>query len=422
MTEGRSRATWATIDLDALRHNAALLRRRAAPAALCAVVKADGYGHGAPAVARAALEGGATWLAVALADEGTALRDAGISAPVLVLSEQPPPVAGAVVAAGLTPTLYTAEGVAATARAAEAAGRRVAVHVKVDTGMHRVGADPEEVPELVGAVVAEPALRLEGLFTHLAVADGESAEDAAFTAEQLAHFDALVARLAAAGMRPPLLHAANSAGTIVWPASRYDMVRCGIALYGEAPSAAVAAAAPELCGPPGARATRRDGPDAPDAEGPAGAGGRLRPVLSLRSRVSAVRVLDAGERPSYGRVRPLPERSVVATVPIGYADGVPRRLQPAGAEVLIGGRRRPLAGTVTMDQIVVDCGPDAPVSPGDEVVLLGRQGDEVVTATEWAEMLGTISYEILCGIGPRVPRVAVGATEPAGSAAAGVRP
>jgi alanine racemase len=378
LAEGRSRATWAEVDLSAVRHNAAVLRRLAAPASLCAVVKADGYGHGAAAVARAALGGGAAMVAVALADEGVELRQAGIEAPILVLSEQPADSAGAVAAAGLTATVATFEGVRATAAAAEAAGVRVPVHVKVDTGMHRVGADPVTAPAVVAAVMSSPGLVLEGLFTHLAVADGSSEEDAAFTAGQIRRFEAVVDELGRRGVRPPLLHVANSAATLAWPAARFGMVRCGIALYGHPPSI-----------------------------GLAGAGGELRPVLSLRSRVSAVRVLDAGERPSYGRVRPLPERSVVATVPIGYADGFPRRLQPCGAEVLIGGRRRPLAGTVTMDQIMVDCGADAAVAPGDEVVLLGRQGDHEVTVEEWAAMLGTITYEVLCGIGPRVPRVTV---------------
>ena len=188
------------------------------------------------------------------------------------------------------------------------------------------------------------------------------------------------------GARPAVLHAANSAGAIAWPAARYDLVRCGIALYGELPSPAIAEVFAE-----------------------AAPGESLRPVLSLKAHVAAVRELDAGERPSYGRLRPLPGRSVVATVPLGYADGVPRALFDGGFEVLIGGRRCPLAGMVTMDQIVVDCGPGAPVAPGDEVVLLGRQGDDEITAAEWAGRLGTISYEVLTGIGPRVPRVVSGA-------------
>ena len=196
-----------------------------------------------------------------------------------------------------------------------------------------------------------------------------------------------LAALAASGHQPPLTHVANSAGAIGWPSARRDLVRCGIALYGVAPTPALAE---ELSASTG--------------------GGRLRPVLSLRTRVTSTRELDAGERPSYGRRRPLERRSTVATVPIGYADGVPRRLGEEGGSVLIGGRRRPLAGAVTMDQVVVDCGPvgSAPVAVGEEVVLLGRQGTEEITADEWACLLSTISYEVLCDIGPRVPRLTAG--------------
>jgi alanine racemase len=368
------------VDLEAIRHNVALLRRISSPAALCAVVKADAYGHGAQGVAGAAIEGGAAGLAVALVDEGVELREAGITQPILLLSEPPPGAADAVVAGGLTPTLATVGSVAPLAAAARRLGVRLSVHVKVDTGMHRVGASVTEAPGLVAAVVEEPMLALEGLWTHLAVAG----EDEEFTALQLRRFDGVVAALVAAGIRPAILHAANSAGTITCPEARYDLVRSGIAIYGELPLGAVGAFA--------------------------GVAGEdvLRPALSLRSKVSAVRVLEAGERPSYGRLRPLPERSLVATVPIGYADGVPRALFDAGFSVLIGGRRRPLAGMVTMDQIVVDCGPGADVALGDEVVLIGRQGDDAITVSEWAGLLGTIGYEVLCGIGPRVPRVVEG--------------
>lgn len=390
VAEGRSRPAWAEVDLGAIRHNAALLRRISAPAALCAVVKADAYGHGAPAVAQAAIEGGAATLAVALVDEGVELRDAGVTEPILLLSEPPEGSAEAVVAGGLTPTVATEESLAQLSAAAKSFGTNLAVHVKVDTGMHRLGAEPAAATGLVAAVEADPVLRLEGVYTHLAVADGSSAEDRSFTEAQLARFDAAVATF---GTRPRLLHAANSAAAIAWPRARYDLVRCGIAVYGELPSPAVAEAFAAATG-----------------------GEPLRPALALRARVSAVHRLEAGERPSYGRLRPLPERSVVATVPLGYADGVPRALLDGGCSVLIGGRRRPLAGMVTMDQIVVDCGPDATVVPGDEVTLLGRQGDEVITVSEWASMLGTISYEVLCGIGPRVPRV-IKAGRPAGRTA-----
>ncbi len=384
MAQGRSRPAWAEIDLAAVAHNAGVLARLVAPAELCAVVKAHGYGHGGPAVARAALAGGAGRLAVALVDEGAELREHGVTAPVLLLSECDPGAAATALSYGLTPTLYSAEGIEAFSAAATGAGRPVDVHVKVDTGMHRVGAAPGDLAAIVAAVVRRPLLRLEGVWTHLPVADGEQQEDRAFTERQLDLFDRLVGDLAAAGISAPLLHAANTAGAVAFPRSRYDLVRCGLGLYGYLPGGAVR--------------------EAFDAQ----AGGEgLHPAMALKARVVAVRTLEAGERPSYGRLRPLPARSVVATVPIGYADGVPRALFDGGYEVLIGGVRRPLAGAVTMDQIVVDCGGDASVRPGDEVVLLGRQGDEVITADDWASLLGTISYEVVCGVGPRMPRTLV---------------
>ncbi|MGH9178935.1 MAG: alanine racemase [Acidimicrobiales bacterium] len=379
------RPAWAEVDLDAVGHNVAVLRERCAPAALCAVVKADGYGHGAVPVARAVLEAGATWLAVALVEEGLALREAGLTAPILLLSEPPPPAMEAAVAARLTLTLYTATGVAAAVEAVGPSRPPVGVHLKVDTGMHRVGADPEDAAALARAVTEARGLRLEGLWTHLAVAD--EPDQGSVTAGQLARFEEVRDALAANGITPSLLHAANSAGALGHPSARYDLVRCGIAVYGYPPGAALAGAVD------------------------------LRPALCLRSRVTLVRRLAAGERLSYGRRYAIPEPgSVVATVPLGYADGVPRRLSAAGGEVLVGGRRRPIAGTVTMDQLMVDCGPGTAVQVGDEVVLLGRQGDDEITADEWAARLGTISYEILCGIGPRVRRLVKG-----GSAASAER-
>ncbi len=383
--DGRGfRPAWAEVNLDALRHNARVLATIGAPGALCAVVKANAYGHGALSAARQALAAGAAGVAVALVEEGVELRQGGVSGPILVLSEPPPDAVEAAVAAGLTLTLDTPGGVARAGEAARMLGTRLQVHVKVDTGMHRVGAHPEAAPALAALVAADPALALEGLWTHLTVADGGSAEDRAFTEAQLARFAQVAEAVRAAGGRPTLLHAANSAGAIAWPAARLDMVRCGIALYGYAPGAVVATAFEALGAP------------------------ALRPVLSLKARVVAVRDLEAGARPSYGRLRALATAGRVATVPIGYADGVARRLFDAGAEVLVGGRRRPLAGAVTMDQIVVDCGPGGDVAVGDEVVLLGRQGAEEVTAAEWAARLGTISYEVLCAIGPRIPRVETG--------------
>jgi alanine racemase len=384
MAQGRSRPAWAEIDLAAVTHNARVLSGLVRPSLLCAVVKAHGYGHGGPAVAKAALAGGAAGLAVALVDEGVELRQHDVYGPILLLSECGPEAVDSALSYGLTPTLYSTEGIEQFSRAARDLGQRTSVHIKVDTGMHRVGAPPEDVPALVKAIDEDPLLRLEGLWTHLAVADGASSEDRRFTLGQLESFDRLIAELRAAGMDANVLHAANTAGAIAFPSARYGMVRCGIGLYGYPPGAAVQGALAAAV---------------PDES--------LQPVMSLRARVVSVRTLPAGARPSYGRLRPLPEKSVVATVPIGYADGVPRALFTEGYSVLIGGRRRPLAGMVTMDQLVVDCGDDPAVRPGDEVVLLGRQGDEEITAEEWATLLGTISYEVLCGIGARVPRVTV---------------
>lgn len=376
MAQGHSRPAWAEIDLSAVTHNTRVLAGVAAPAQLCAVVKAHGYGHGGPAVARAALAGGAQRLAVALVDEGVELREHGITGPVLLLSECGAEAVDTAIEFGLTPTLYSSEAIAAFSAGARAAGHTTSVHLKVDTGMHRVGADPAQVAEVVGALSGAGYVRFAGLWTHFPVADGTTAEDRAFTAAQLERFETVRRALADAGMEAPLQHAANSAAALCHPVARLDMVRCGISVYGLLPAPGLATA-------------------------------DLRPALSLHARVSLVRSLDAGERPSYGRRYPLPERSVVATVPIGYADGMPRRYFEAGGTVLVGGRHRPLAGSVTMDQVMVDCGPDSGVAVGDEVVLIGSQGAESISAWDWATALGTIAYEVVCGIGPRVPRVVV---------------
>ncbi len=379
MAELWQRRAWAEVDLDAISSNAGVLRSVASPAALCAVVKADAYGHGAVPVANAALAGGATSLAVALVEEGVVLREAGLEVPVLLLSEPAAEAMGEVVARDLIPTVYTQAGLDAVRRAAVRASRRVDVEVKLDSGMHRVGADFDEARRIVEQVVQAPELRYAGLWTHLAVAD-EPADP--FTGEQLARFEDFRASLEGAGLPSPArVHAANSAGAIAHPTSRYDLVRCGISLYGYLPSAAVS-------------------PEPLEAAG----AGALRPALTWKTQVSYVRELGAGERTSYGRAYELPERADIATVPVGYADGVPRSLFQGGGELLIGGRRRRVAGTVTMDQLMVDCGPDSGVRCGDEVVLIGSQGAETVTAQEWADRIGTITFEILCRIGPRLPR------------------
>ncbi len=359
------RPSWIEVDLGAIRHNVAAIATTVAPAELCAVVKADGYGHGDVPVAEAALAAGAHWLAVALVEEGARLREAGIDAPILVLSEPLAADAAELLRWNLTPTAYRAEFVAALDAAAS--DGPVPVHLKVDTGMHRVGCDPAQAAALARAIEAAPNLTFDGLWTHLAVAE----EDADFTKRQVGALHALAASLATEGLVPRLVHVANTAGGLLHSDARCGMVRAGIGIYGLEPAP--------------------------------GSGPGLRPAMRVVSQVTMVRRLPAGARPSYGRRRPLERPATVATVPLGYADGVPHRLAEVGGSVLIDGRRRPLAGNVTMDQVIVDVGDDE-VAVGDEVVFLGAQGSEAVTADEWAQLLGTINYEIVCGFGPRLPR------------------
>jgi alanine racemase len=356
------------VDLNAIRDNAAAIVEAVAPAMLCAVVKADGYGHGDVPAAEMALEGGAEWLAVALVEEGIRLREAGINAPILLLSEPPADDAPRVVKWDLVPTVYR-EGFIDVLAATVADDTVLPVHLKVDTGMHRVGATPADALGLARSIAENPRLELQGVWTHFAVAD----EDPEFTNEQISRFDAFVAKLADNGIKPPLLHAANTAGGLMFPSARYSMVRAGLGIYGLRP-------APDTA------------PEVP-----------LQPAMRVISAVSYLRDLPEGARPSYGRRRPLPTAGRVATVPIGYADGVYRRLSSVGGEVLIRGKRYPFAGTVTMDQIVVDVGNDE-VAVGDEVVVLGSQGLGSVTADEWAAWMDTINYEVVCNFGPRLPR------------------
>jgi alanine racemase len=373
MTEGPafSRPAWVAVDLDAVRANIGALAGSAAPAALLATVKADAYGHGAVPVALAAVEAGAAFLGVAFVEEGIELRDAGIDAPILLLSEPPPTAAPAVIAHQLTPLVYTVNGIDALAKAVVDAGASPhAVHLKVDTGMHRVGCAPADAVALAEMIAARDELRFEGLATHLAVADEL---DSSYTDAQLDAFDAVIDAITDRVGRPAVVHAANSAGLLAHPRARYDLVRAGIALYGITP---VDEAVADVV---------------------------LRPALSLHARVSFVKQLDAGTRVSYGLRYTLPRASRIATVPVGYADGVPRALGAAGGEVLVHGVRCPIAGTVTMDQLLVDVG-DLDVAVDDDVVLLGAQGDDEITADEWAARLDTIPYEVVTRLGGRLPR------------------
>jgi alanine racemase len=363
---------WAEVHTGLIQHNVAIIAERVAPAKVWAVVKANAYGHGAIPVAQAALQAGAQGLCVAIVDEGVALRRAGATCPILLLSEQPPEMAELIVGYNLTPTVSTTRGAATLATAAAMADRNVAVHIKIDTGMHRMGVAPNEVVQLAKFVQSYDSLSIEGVYTHFAVADDPSHPS---NAVQMQRFTECLDALKAAGVEPTLVHAANSAAALAHQESRFSMVRVGIAMYGLRPGPGVA----DLC-----------------------AG--LIPAMSLKARVSAVRWVDAGEAVSYGLRTPLEKSSLIATVPLGYADGVPRTLGTTDIRVLVNGIPRRIAGTVTMDQLMIDCEQDSSVTIGDEVVLIGRQGDERVSADDWADALGTIGYEIVCGIGPRVFR------------------
>ena len=367
-----TRWAWAEVHTGLISHNVAIVAQRTAPVPVWVVVKANGYGHGAVPVANAALAGGATGLCVAIVDEGVALRRAGITAPILLLSEQPPELADLIVGYQLTPTVTTTRGAAVLAASAAAADQTINVHIKVDTGMHRVGVSPEEAVSLASFISSYESLNIEGVYTHFAVADEPSH---VANVAQLNSFNTVLENLSARGINPPLVHAANSAASLANEASRFTMVRLGIAAYGLRPGAGVA----DLC-----------------------AG--LIPAMSLKARVSAVRWVEAGEAVSYGLTRPLTKGSLIATVPIGYADGVPRALGRTSIQVLVNGVPRTIAGTITMDQLMIDCESDSSVMVGDEVVLIGKQGEQSVTADDWADALGTIGYEIVCGISSRIFR------------------
>ena len=356
------RPSWVEVDLDAIRHNVRRIRDVVAPAEFCAVVKADAYGHGDVPVAAAALDAGASWLAVATVVEGLRLREADIDAPVLLLSEATATDIDAIVANDLTPTVYT-DGFL-DALIAGISGP-ISVHVKLDTGMHRVGTDEQTAATLIERIEDHELVELGGIWTHFPSAEDEPD----FTAAQVKQ----LREFADQHPGPYVRHAANSAGALLHAEARFDMVRVGLSMYGCYPS-----------------------PECREVV-------ELKPAMRVVSQVVYTRRLPGGARPAYGRIRPLERESTVATVPIGYADGITRRLAKLGGEVLIRGSRHPFAGIVTMDQVVIDVG-DTHVEVGDEVVLLGAQGEDEIDADEWADRLDSVSWEILCTFGPRLPR------------------
>ena len=367
------RPTHAEIDLSAIAANVALACRLAGPETrVMAVVKADAYGHGAVPVARVALGAGATWLGVAIPEEAVPLREAGIACGILVLGPIAPDQADLVAAHDLDQCVSDQAQAEALDRAARARGRVLALHLKVDTGMGRVGLRPREVRRVAEKIWALPSVRLAGLMTHFADAE---ADEPGFAREQLVRFAEAARELAAAGIPAPLRHAANSAALLFLPEARLDLVRPGIMLYGYHPR-----------GP-------RGGPESP-----------LRPALRLRTAISQIQDVAQGESVSYGRTFVAPRDLRVATLPVGYADGCGRLLSNRG-RVLIRGQRVPIVGRVCMDMTMVDVSGFPDVRVGDEAVLIGRQGADEITADEVAELQGTISYEVLCRIGPRVPRI-----------------
>ncbi|HHW28151.1 MAG TPA: alanine racemase [Syntrophomonadaceae bacterium] len=371
------RPVWAEIDLDALKNNVQEMRRITDPSAqLMAVVKANGYGHGLEQTARTALQCGATWLGVALLQEAVTLRDKGITAPILILGYTPVEDAAEVISHDISQTIFTVEDARAFAAVAHRLGKKAKVHIKIDTGMGRLGFCPQgDTLDKICSLSQLPDLEIEGIFTHFATADEA---DKSFAEEQFMRFQQLLKQLAVRHIYIKWRHCANSAAVIDLPYTHLDLVRPGIALYGYYPSPYV----------------NRDLV-------------KLLPVMSLKARVALVKEVAGGCSISYGRKYIVKKKTSIATIPLGYGDGYSRLFSNQG-EVLIRGKRAPVVGRVCMDQLMVDVGHLPDVQQGDEVVLLGRQEGEEITADELAGKLGTISYEVLCMISERVPRVYLG--------------
>jgi alanine racemase len=369
------RAAWMEVDLGAIAGNLARLREIAAPAGVMAVLKADAYGHGAVRVARTAVQHGAAMLGVAVLSEAAALRERGIGAPILVLGYTPAWQAREVVRQDVASALYSRDVAQALSRAALALARPAArVHIKVDTGMHRLGLSPQEVLAFAREVERLPGVEIEGLFTHFASADEA---DPSFTHVQLERFGRVLEEWGSAGLaRPRYVHAANSAAALRFPEARFDLVRTGIALYGLDPSE-------EVRCPEG-----------------------FRKALALKTQLAQVKELEKGEPVSYGRTWVAPRRARIGVLPIGYADGF-RRAPATWGEVLVRGRRAPLVGRVCMDMSMVDVTDIPGARVGDEVVLIGEQNGDRITVEEVAARLGTINYEVVSQILARVPREVV---------------
>ena len=365
--------TYAEIDLRALRMNFRSIKERVGNAKMMAVVKADGYGHGALEVSRALVEEGADYLALAFVDEALALRDAGITTPMLVFAKPFRADLESLIAEDVDVTITTADEVSMTSEVAVSQGRRARVHLKVDTGLSRLGVPPAEAVSISRSIEDSPELELRGVYSHFAKADAIAISEAK---DQFRVFRSVLDGIEEEGIEVPLRHMAGSAAIVALAESHLDMVRPGLMLYGLYP----------------------DGIARGDID--------LEPVMTLKSVVELVKEVDEGTAISYGGTYIAPERTSIATVPVGYADGYDRRLGNSG-EVLIGGRRCSVVGQVCMDMIMVDVG-NQDVKAGHEVVIYGAMGNGAISIEEVARKIGTIPYEVSCSVSKRVPRVYVG--------------
>jgi len=365
------RPTKAVVDLGAIAFNIRSLRGHIGPGPrLMAVVKADAYGHGLIPVAKAAAKAGADWLGVALLEEAIALRRADVELPILVLGEALGDGADLYIQYDVRATVCSLDSLLALNRAAEQSDTKARVHVKVDTGMGRIGLSPDDVLPFIERAQSLKNIEIEGLFSHFASADEQ---DKAFSFEQLNRFKGVVSTLEGRGIQIPIKHFAGSAATIDIPESHFDMVRPGISIYGAYPSEEVDHSVP------------------------------LKPAMTMKTAITFLKEVQKGTSISYGRTFITGKRSRIATLPVGYGDGYPRLLSNKG-EVLVGGRRAPVVGRVCMDMTLVDASHVDEAEVGTDVVLFGRQGDAEIHVDEVAAKAGTISYEILCNITKRVPR------------------
>ncbi len=365
------RPTYAEIDLNKVRKNVAEIKKTLSESVkLMAIVKANAYGHGSVEIAKAAETAGADYFGVASLGEALELRSSSVNSPILILSETNHAHIERVLDANITQTVYTPELAQLLSDIAVHRKTKAKVHIKIDTGMSRIGVLPDKAVELTEKIFSLPGIELEGIFTHFAKADDLKS---GFTAEQFEKFNKIVSALASSGIKPPLVHAANSAAMINFPQTRLNMVRIGICLYGLPPF---------------------DNP---------GNMPKIEPVLSFKTKVLYIKEVPEHTSISYGASYYTGRKTKIATLPVGYADGLSRSLSNKGS-VIIKGKKYPIVGNVTMDMTMIEVGSDK-INVGDEAVLIGSDGNETITAGDIARLDGTITYEVVCGIGKRVPRL-----------------